>query len=71
MTGKEQYNGAVAEAYNPPLIEVAGALQSVYYSLAHRDFVPDIQQEQAIEAAGIALLQGKRRGHFEMATGTG
>jgi superfamily II DNA or RNA helicase len=50
---------------------MAGALQAVYSSLPGRDFIPDVQQEQAIEAMGNALMNGKNKGYFEMATSTG
>jgi superfamily II DNA or RNA helicase len=50
---------------------MAGALQAVYLDMPNRDFIPDIQQEQAIEALGGSLVMGEDSGYFEMATGTG
>jgi superfamily II DNA or RNA helicase len=50
---------------------MAGALQAVYADMPNRNYTPDVQQELAIEAAGESLMGGRRKGYFEMATGTG
>lgn len=52
-------------------IEIAGALQSTLYSLEDRDFSLDIQQEEALQQLGKALVDGKTSGYVEMATSTG
>lgn len=60
-----------SKPFNPNAIEVAGALQAIYNSVEHADFALEIQQDEAIEAIGHALVDGKTSGYCEMATSTG
>lgn len=56
---------------SPGAIEIAGALQATLLTMKERDFNLDIQQDQALQAIGKALVTGKSSGYVEMATGSG
>ncbi|AHB42212.1 hypothetical protein RAAC3_TM7C00001G0355 [Candidatus Saccharibacteria bacterium RAAC3_TM7_1] len=60
-----------AETSSKPDCELAGSLQGVLNNLSERDFSLDLQQTEALEAIGLALIEGVSSGYIEMATSTG
>lgn len=55
----------------PPDFELAGSLQATLSNIERRDFRLDLQQHEAIQAIGHALVEGTDSGYIEMATSTG
>ncbi|MDQ5932290.1 MAG: hypothetical protein QG649_375 [Patescibacteria group bacterium] len=59
------------ESVLSPDYAFAGSLQATLNNIHSRDFSLDVQQLEALEAIGHALVTGTKSGYIEMATSTG
>ena len=71
MSHEHATTSRTLEVTPSPDFELAGSLQAVLKNIETRDFSLDIQQSEALEAIGHALIDGTLSGYIEMATSTG
>lgn len=71
MSIEQSHDPRTPEIPNQSDLELAGSLQAVLLDIENRDFSLDLQQSEALEAIGHALVEGVPAGYVEMATSTG